>query len=207
MKKDIPKTVRPSSPTPTAIEEPLSPTSSPHEEECILSPYPTEGLSMEFLIPDPLAPFADISSPPSSAFSDGGETCFVPTIPASSPRPNSPPPPSSTQGAPSDPVAIAYSNFADIAAPPVQLFHYRCQICNVIIVMPDRVAEHLVRHKHPETGDWVCTSCGKQYLRGRWGYGMLLMHLQGRGGSTCNELVDLRAQYGSVWSGAVVVDH
>lgn len=207
MTEDIPKTVRRSSPAPTAIGEPLSPTSSPHEEECILSPSPTEGLSMELLIPDLLAPFADISSPTSSAFSDDGEILTLPLRPASSPRPNSPPPPLSTQEAPSDPVAIAYGNFADMPAPPVQVFRYECKICNVDIVMPDCVAGHVVQHKHPETGDWVCTSCGKQYVKGRWGYGMLLMHLQGRGGSTCNELVDLRAQYDYVWSGGAAVDH
>ena len=61
--------------------------------------------------------------------------------------------------------------------------------------MPEMVAGHLIQHKHPETNDWTCTSCGKQYLKGRWGYGMLLMHMQGRGDNKCGGLVDLRAQY------------
>lgn len=34
---------------------------------------------------------------------------------------------------------------------------------------------------------------------------MLLMHLQGRGGSGCNELVDLRAQYADMFGEAGIM--
>jgi hypothetical protein len=67
------------------------------------------------------------------------------------------------------------------------------------IHMPNLVVDHLVQHKQPETGEWTCTSCGKQYLRGRWGYGMLLMHMQGRGDDACGGIVDLRTQYATMF--------
>ncbi|TID19050.1 hypothetical protein E6O75_ATG06171 [Venturia nashicola] len=154
--------------------------------------------------PNPLASPIDISSPSISGHSQDGETCSLPSTPTSPPQEKSPSTCSSPQEAPPNPVAITYHNFADIPAPPVHLFRYECKICGIHIFMPDLVPGHLLQHKH-QSGDWLCTSCGKRYLKGRWGYTMLLMHLQGRGGSECNELIDLRAQYAYMFGEAGIM--
>lgn len=203
MTENISTAVKPPSPAPTGIEDPLSTAASCRNKEYVISPAPTRELSMDFLFSDPLAPPEDIFSPSLIGYSQNGKTGSLTSTPSSYSQPNSGPPAFSLpQETPPD---IIYNHFADNPAPPVQLFRYECKVCEINIFTPDRVAEHLVQHKHPESRDWVCTSCGKEYLKGRWGYGMLLMHLQGRGGSGCNELVDLRAQYADMFGEAGIM--
>jgi hypothetical protein len=64
--------------------------------------------------------------------------------------------------------------------------------------MPELVEGHLHIHRNHGNGEWTCTSCGKQFLRGQWGFSMLLMHMQGRGNSAYFGIIDLRKQYSSM---------
>lgn len=216
--------------TPLATEDPSSSSTTESGEEYILSPSPLREASMNCLFPDPLAAHENISSPPLtspmslcpnspdplappmkilsaslSGYTHDGETCSLPSTPTSSPQQNSPPILTPPQEAPPNPIPITYHNFADIPAPPVHLYQYECKMCNVHLFIPGLVPGHLVAHKHPLTGEWICTSCGKRYIKGRWGYTMLVNHLQGRGGSACHELVDLRAQFAYMFGEAGIM--
>lgn len=192
MTKIIPKKVRFSSALPTVID---NPTTSSHGEEYILSPSPRREVGMGFNMSNPIVLAEDSAASPSSIETEDDEILTPPSTPMNSLCSNSAPLPYTPEGATAIPIVITDHDFVDVPAPPVHLFRYICKVCNILIFKPELVAGHLLQHKDPESQNWTCTSCGKQYLQGRWGYGMLLMHLQGRGGSACVELVDLRAQY------------
>lgn len=180
-----------------AREEIWSPSSNGYFQD--EDTYPLPSTSPMFLFPNspnPLAPRIGISSPALSGYTQNGETHSLRSTPTLYPYQKTPSLSSPYQDISPNPIPITLHKSADVPAPAVELFHYECKICpNKHIFMPNLVAEHLVTHKHPKSGEWVCTSCGKEYVQGRWGYGMLLMHLQGRGGSKCKELIDLRAQH------------
>jgi hypothetical protein len=90
------------------------------------------------------------------------------------------------------PAVIIEHELSNVPAPPVHDYDYYGKMCNVHIYITMLAANHLAQHKHLETKDWTCTTCGKQYLNGRWGYGLLMIHLQGRGVNECEGLAGKR---------------